>query len=340
MNKPTFASLFGGGRLADIGAMQAGCHLIWDVEVNLAIAEVGAQLPGKVYTRSVTEMDWRTVERPDILWASPPCTNFSVAKTNAVETEQDKTLALAVVDAIDTLLPPVFILENVEGYKRSASLEFIEGALFALGYWVDRQVVNAADFGVPQTRRRLILRAIKGGFVPSLPQPQAWKGWYQAVEDLVPSLPETKLAQWQIDRMPETLVSCLVPGGNASSFSVRELLEPSRTIGDAERVGNMPRAILVENKYANQQYGDGLLYEQEPTTTITTGHKSSHQPRAILLDVQILFVAALSANRISHPSPSRLTKCGDQHPPQKHCSSPVQAIAGKPLHSRNATNLR
>ena len=251
----TFASLFGGGRLADIGALQAGCELIWDVELDSAIAEVGSQLGGQTYIQSVTDMNWEKLEPPDILWASPPCPNFSVAKHNGAETELDKALAQSIVDAIAILKPKAFILENVEAYKKSASLRLIEEALFSMGYWIHREVVNSANFGVPQTRRRLILRAVKGGFVPTLTGQKRWVGWYEAIADLIPSLPESKLAQWQIDRLPEGL-------GASESFS---------------------RAVLVESKNANQQYGDGLRLEHEPSTTVITDSKPSHQPKALLI---------------------------------------------------------
>lgn len=200
----TFASLFGGGRLADIGALQAGCELIWDVELESAIAEVGSQLPGKTFVQSVIEMDWKKVEPPDILWASPPCVNFSAAKASAAETDLDIALARSIVDAIAALQPKAFILENVEAYKNSASLKLTEEALFSMGYWISREVVNSADFGVPQTRRRLILRAIKNGFVPPLHGGKKWVGWYEAIADLIPSLPDSQLAQWQVDRLPKT----------------------------------------------------------------------------------------------------------------------------------------
>ena len=251
----TFASLFGGGRLADIGALQAGCELLWDVEIDSAIAEVGSQLGGQTYIQSVTDMDWRKVEPPDILWASPPCVNFSAAKHNAAETELDMALAQSIVDAIAILKPKAFILENVEAYKKSESLRLIEEPLFSMGYWVHREVVNSANFGVPQTRRRLILRAVKNGFVPTLTGQKRWVGWYEAIADLIPSLPESKLAQWQIDRLPEDL-------GASESFS---------------------RAVLVESKNANQQYGDGLRLEHEPSTTVITDSKPSYQPKALLI---------------------------------------------------------
>lgn len=284
-----FASLFSGGGLADIGAIQAGCELAWGVELDERIAEVGrSNLRHNVKTANILDCDPLRFEKPDILWASPPCPNFSAAKTNGKETELDRQLAQKVVDFIKTLLPPVFILENVEGYKRSKSLEFIEGALYSLGYWCDRQILNAADFGVPQTRKRLILRAIRGGFpAPFLP-PVKWIGWYEAIEDLIPSLPESRFADWQLKRLNELTSTSLVDAGVLNSFqssiSVREYGEPSLTIRASSANQVKPKAFLVESKNANQQYGNGLRSVDEPATTVTTDGKPSHLPKALLIE--------------------------------------------------------
>jgi len=238
----TFASLFTGFGLADIGAMMAGCKLLWGVELDSAIARVcenNLNHQDQLYTQSVIDVDFTKLESPDILWASPPCPSFSNAKLNAVETSLDKALAESIVNAISNLKPRAFILENVEGYKNSESLKLIRSALYRSGYMMDQQVLNSADFGVPQTRRRLILRAVRG-FLPALPQKQKWKSWYQAIEDLIPGLPESPLAQWQLKILPETmslststLRPLLVSGkGNyyCSSVSIRESYKPAFTV--------------------------------------------------------------------------------------------------------------
>lgn len=278
MSRPTFASLFGGGRLADIGAMQAGCDLLWDVEINPELAEAGQQLPGKTYIQSVTEVDWSSLQPPDILWVSPPCPNFSIAKQGATETEQDIKIAQSVADSVAILSPSVFILENVEGYQRSQSLALIENALYRLGYWVDRQVLNAADFGVPQTRRRLILRAVKGAFLPALPDPALWRGWFNAIADLLDDLPDSQLAQWQIDRLPDGFLTSLLPASDMRNFSLRNADEPARTVEVSS--GNLPKAILC----GTHQSGGVAVGTREgsiPSFTITAN--SVGRVRAVLV---------------------------------------------------------
>jgi len=247
----TFASLFTGFGLADIGAMQAGLEPIWGVEIDPAIAEIAqSNLNHDIRVQSVLDCDPYRFEKPDVLWASPSCINFSIAKADRKETELDRQLATKIVDFLKVLKPQTFILENVEAYKRSASLEFIEGALYGLGYWIDRQVLNAADFGVPQTRKRMILRAVLGRMPQPLPAPTKWVGWYAAIEDLIPALPESQFADWQLKRLPNALVqSCLVDvANNARNSTVRGINEPSITViaGAMRRPASTARAFIVD----------------------------------------------------------------------------------------------
>lgn len=205
----TCATLCSGGGLADVGLKQAGLRPIWAVEYDPAIAAVYQRNHGlHVLIRSIVAVDWRWLARPWLLWASPPCPNFSVAKTGRGETELDLLLADAVASAIRILRPAAFVLENVRGYAVSESYRRIRAALDEGDYWSDARVVNAADLGVPQTRERLILRARNGGWMQPdrpWPRPRRWRGWYEAIADLVPTLPASKFADWQLKRLPAEL---------------------------------------------------------------------------------------------------------------------------------------
>lgn len=208
MQKPhfTIASLFSGGGLADVGAVMAGYASIWGVEFDPAkpaLSKVIADyyernLKAHIIRQPVQEVDWHKLETPTLLWASPPCTRMSAANTRGRESELDMELAIAVSKAIETLLPPAFCLENVRAYRKSASLQIIRDTLNRLGYNITEHILDAADYGVPQNRIRLYLRAVRGHMPPALPPPDLRRvGWYEAIADLVPTLPESKLAPWQ-----------------------------------------------------------------------------------------------------------------------------------------------
>lgn len=281
---PTFASLFTGGGLADVGAMAAGYELLWGVEYDPAIAAVAnANLPhtDQVYAESVVGFDWAKVARPDHLHMSPPCQDFSVAKKTGIVSNDNDALAEACLSAIRTLEPATVTLENVEGYRKAPGFQAIVDTLYGLGYWVDWQVLNSADFGVPQTRRRLFLRAAREMFLPPLPTPTPWVGWYQAIEDLIPTLPETKFAPWQLARLPESLTHLCHGTERISPDYVeparRLASDPCWTLKSSDYKG-IPKALLV---HRNDQRSMPTREGDDPAFTILAGGNATHAPSVL-----------------------------------------------------------
>lgn len=133
---------------------------------------------------------------PDYLHASPVCSNFSNAKTGAIESDEDTLAASAVANAIARLQPKNFTLENVPRYQHSQSFQVILNRLALEGYQVAWSVVNMADYGLSQSRRRLILRASKCMPIP-LPQKSNHVGWYEVIAHLIPSMADSQLVPGQ-----------------------------------------------------------------------------------------------------------------------------------------------
>lgn len=266
----TSASLFTGGGLFDVGARAAGYEPIWGLEKFDKIASV-ARLNGlPVTTVDVINVDFSELQRPNHLHASPPCLNFSVANASAVETELDIAMASTVCSALSTLQPDTFTLENVIGYRHSRSFGLVTKTLNGLGYWWDVQNLNSADFGVPQSRIRLIVRASKK-LLQGYPAPVEWRGWYQAIEDLIPSLPDTEFAPWQIARLPKEYKEFMLGQGTRSP--VLETHEPAQTI-TANRNQNHIKAFLFagagNTNIAEAQPGKGVRYEASPAHTVAS----------------------------------------------------------------------
>lgn len=293
----TFASLFSGGGGADIGAILAVLKPIWAVELDVQVAEIyAANINHHPITKSITQVDPRQLERPDVLWASPPCQAYSIARDKRLPARDDADIGLAIIPFLELLQPPIFILENVEGYGKSKSFPAIVDILHRLGYWTQWEVLNAADFEVLQTRRRLILRAVKDSFVPSLPQPTTWRGWYEAIADLIPSLRRTQLAPWQLKRLPLGLVNdFLIDSKNADPKgfpTVRFKPEPIFTICAAIAKG-LPKAVLLERSGARNG-SFNLRLAQQPAWTIkssiTTDGKGNERNAFInaLVEGQVL----------------------------------------------------
>lgn len=109
-----------------------------------------------------------------LLAGCPPCQKFSLQnrKNNSDESKKDdvKKLLMEYLRIIKELYPPFVLMENVPGIKSSFKGEILNEFLSALKneegelnrqYYVEYGVVNAADYGVPQLRKRFVLHAVR-----------------------------------------------------------------------------------------------------------------------------------------------------------------------------------
>lgn len=223
------ATLFSGGR----GAEARLTDLIdfrYAVEYDPQIAAVGAQLGGHTFVNRVEDVDYSLWGALDYLHASPVCKEYSQAKAGGAEGESDLSSAAAVVRCLEATTPRVFTLENVGAYQHGQAYRRICQALDRMGYMWHAEVLNAADYGVPQTRRRLILRAVRDSLLPGLPPPVKWVGWYAALQnELVESAP----TPYQLRRAKTACkqVPVLVDTNNDSRpATVRQAHEPASSI--------------------------------------------------------------------------------------------------------------
>jgi DNA (cytosine-5)-methyltransferase 1 len=274
------ATLFSGGGGVE-ALLKQRINFVHAVEYDPAIAAVYRANHGDhVQVASVCDVDYSLWGQLDYLHASPVCKEFSQAKTGGIEGDTDIQTALAVVRCIEQTTPRVFTLENVGGYQRSKSYALICRALDLAGYMWHAEVLNSADFGVPQTRRRLILRAVKDALLPGLAAPEKWVGWYVAIEDLLSGLPVSQFAPWQLARLPEWLGETALVEGTEMRGEISPVFaaHPSCTI-KATTYKGMPRAFIMRSANTQQQWGDGVPHAVAPMYTVT----SDSPPKAWLV---------------------------------------------------------
>lgn len=239
-------TMFSGIGGIDLGAKRAGLELAWGIENNPAAAAVANRnLGDHVITSDAQTIDPHTLPPVDILHASPPCQSFSKTNQDSAEAELDIALASKVCDFINVLNPRIFTLENVREYRNSESWNIISSALARSGYWVKVENVNAADFGVPQHRHRMIVRAVRDAWVPYLPQPEQHVGWFEATRDLHSTLDKVGIPHHLALRVPtlddilrENIKAFIVSGnhrkGQKKIFKLSH--EPFFTITESQRV--------------------------------------------------------------------------------------------------------
>ncbi len=270
MVKRAFVGFAGFGGV-DIALRGAGYDVV-GVEIDDAIAQVARDNGHNTITADILDIDPRDYTGWELMHFSPPCPSFSIANQQSSESEYDILLAEKITQFIAIAQPRLFTLENVYQYRKSESWRRIIQVLFASGYMVDVGHLNAADYGVPQTRKRMIVRAMRNGFVPYMPPAMPWVGWYEAIEDLLPTLPDSQFADWQLMRMPDELKTMLMMTSNTNklaSDSVQgrgwlDIEQPSNTVNTYSN-GSMPRAFLLGN---GQRSAPKLAHQ--PADTITS----------------------------------------------------------------------
>jgi DNA (cytosine-5)-methyltransferase 1 len=145
----------------------------------------------------------------DVIVGGPPCQGFSPLNMRGVGLER-RTLWREYLRALKEAEPDAFVMENVPQLLRSAEYEAFKKAAEKLGFEIAEGVLNAADFGVPQTRKRAIVIGSRLG-TPSLPtrthfppgsvpkKGDRWRTVSDAIRDL-PGLPTDE--EWHNARHP------------------------------------------------------------------------------------------------------------------------------------------
>ena len=107
----------------------------------------------------ITKISTKTIPDFDILCAGFPCQPFSsIGKREGFQHQTQGTLFYEIVRILSCKKPIAFLLENVEGIKhhdRGQTLQIILESLNNLNYEVFYQILDAANYGVPQHRKRI-----------------------------------------------------------------------------------------------------------------------------------------------------------------------------------------
>lgn len=184
--RPLGIDLFAGAGGMSLGFEQAGFDIAAAVEIDpIHCAVHKFNFPKTpVIPRSVAGLGGAEIRLSagigdrsiDCVFGGPPCQGFSLIGQRALEDPRN-SLVLEFVRLVAELKPRTFVFENVKGLtvgKQKAFLRELVQAFEIAGYEVrvPWQVLNAANFGVPQNRERLILLGAKRGeAIPEYPSP-------------------------------------------------------------------------------------------------------------------------------------------------------------------------
>ncbi len=180
-SKPTAIDLFCGAGGLTTGLKAAGFSVLAGFELNetaaatyklnhkksrLFVGDLSRICP----TESLNALGLRKGEL-DLMAGCPPCQGFSTHKTRNRSSSVDDSrndLIFEVLKYIKVFLPKTVMLENVPGLAKDSRIEKFKIELGSLGYIINDNTVkvfDAADFGVPQRRKRMILQASLFGII-------------------------------------------------------------------------------------------------------------------------------------------------------------------------------
>ncbi len=179
----TVISLFSGAGGCSLGFEQSGYKILFATDFDKAASDTySANFKGTHFIKEdINHLDFSSVLSAcgispgelDILIGGPPCQGFSTAGLRFWDDPRNNLLK-SYVDALKTLKPKWFLMENVEGLLTAKNGEYLHEAVKAfvsLGYAIRVEKVYAHEYGIPQRRKRVLIIGNRIGIDFKFPEP-------------------------------------------------------------------------------------------------------------------------------------------------------------------------
>lgn len=267
--KPRAVDLFcGAGGLTE-GLRQAGFKVLGAVEIDPLACRTYRlnQKPVKLWEEDITCVSGTSIMKAlglkrgelELLAACPPCQGFSTMRTkngNRWNRDARNDLIFDVLRLVRSMRPKAVMLENVPGLAENERYISFRKGLESLGYYITWDVLDTADYGVPQRRRRLVLLASMLGEPEFSPKSVRKRTVRQFIESLTP---------------PRRSRDAL------HNYSVRRSKKIKKLIGRIPRNGGGRRALGKRSQLRCHQRMTGFwdvygrMAWDKPSPTITGG---------------------------------------------------------------------
>ncbi|ELB1139679.1 TPA: DNA cytosine methyltransferase [Vibrio parahaemolyticus] len=154
-------SLFSGAGGLDLGFQQAGFSIVWANDFDKDAVETYKLNFGEhVVHGSISDISTDDIPDCDVIIGGFPCQGFSQANLLRFEEDERNQLYLEFLRVVKVKQPKFFFAENVRGILSLANgeaIKKIEEDFASAGYRMQKKLFNTADYGVPQSRQRVIL---------------------------------------------------------------------------------------------------------------------------------------------------------------------------------------
>lgn len=168
-------SLFSGAGGLDWGFVKAGHEIVWaNDNFDDAVKTYRKNIGEHIVCGDIKNIPSEEIPEHDILIGGFPCQGFSIANTKRGTHDERNELYRELLRILVDKQPKFFVAENVKGI-----LSLMKGKVFEMivndfenaGYKVRYKVLNAADYGVPQRRERVVILGVRDdlGYMPKYP---------------------------------------------------------------------------------------------------------------------------------------------------------------------------
>lgn len=221
-------------------------------------------------------------EKIDVIIGGPPCQGFSLTGSRDEDDERNK-LYLSVYKAVKYFQPEAFLIENVPGiatmYKGKAK-EHIMELFLDLGYDVKFDILLAADYGVPQMRRRAFFVGLKNGtfdFPEKTHTPETYVTCGDAISDLPPLIDDLGMESVEYPTLAKTKYQEDMRENSKyiyNHIATNHTDHVKNVISQVPEGGNhkdLPPGVGDSRKF-NEAWT--RYHSKKPSKTIDTGHRN------------------------------------------------------------------
>lgn len=208
-------SLFSGAGGMDLGFIKSGFNIVWANDFNAdAVETYKKNIGNHIVLGDITQIPTKEINKEnleiDIVIGGFPCQGFSIANKNRSMEDKRNFLYLELLRVIKETKPKFFIAENVKGIlsiEGGAVSKMILKDFESLGYKVDYKLLNAADYGVPQARERVIIMGNRLGLDNKFPEITHGNSdglkKQKTVEDAIGFLQDVEIANGKVEEFIE-----------------------------------------------------------------------------------------------------------------------------------------
>lgn len=187
-------SLFSGAGGLDLGLIQAGHEVVWANDFDRdAVATYARNIGDHIVLGDICSIPSSRIPSADVIVGGFPCQGFSQANMLRFEKDERNRLYLEFLRVVREKQPKYFLAENVRGILSLAggkAVQRIERDFANAGYRVSKRLFNVADFGVPQSRQRVIIAGVRNDL------PQSKDFVFPEPTHADPRLKNSKLFTW------------------------------------------------------------------------------------------------------------------------------------------------